>query len=35
MNCKEAESLVQQYIENKLPPKKLEAFISHVKKDNF
>lgn len=31
MNCKEAESLVQQYIENKLPPKKLEAFISHVK----
>ena len=32
MDCKEAERLVQPYIENKLPSKKLEAFISHVQK---
>ena len=30
MKCREAESLVQQYIDDTLPPKKLEAFISHV-----
>lgn len=30
MECREAESLVQQYIDDKLSPKKLEAFISHV-----
>lgn len=32
MNCREAESLIQLYIDDKLPPKKLEAFISHVRK---
>lgn len=32
MDCKEAERLVQPYIENKLSPKQLEAFISHVQK---
>lgn len=32
MECKEAESLVQQYIDHKLRPQKLKAFISHVKK---
>lgn len=32
MNCREAESLIQLYIDNQLSPKKLEAFISHVKK---
>lgn len=31
MNCREAEGLIQLYIDHRLPPKKLEAFISHVK----
>lgn len=30
MDCKEAERLVQPYIENKIPPKKLGEFIEHV-----
>lgn len=30
MECREVEGLVQQYIDDTLPPKKLEAFISHV-----
>lgn len=30
MNCQEAERLVQAYIDDALPPKKLEAFILHV-----
>ena len=30
MDCKEAERLVQPYIDNKIPPKKLEAVIAHV-----
>lgn len=30
MDCKEAESLVQDYIANRIPPKKLGEFIEHV-----
>lgn len=30
MKCREAEKLVQSYIDNTLSPKELEAFISHV-----
>lgn len=30
MECKEAERLVQAYIRNEIPPRKLEEFIEHV-----
>ncbi|MCI5699789.1 MAG: zf-HC2 domain-containing protein [Lachnospiraceae bacterium] len=30
MDCREAEKMVQLYIENKIPPKKLEEFIEHI-----
>lgn len=30
MDCKEAEKMVQPYIENKIPPKKLEEFMEHI-----
>ena len=30
MECKEAEKLVRDYIDNRIPPKKLSEFIEHI-----